>query len=188
MCECSLTAGNYLLSYTNINCGDAPEARDGYFTTYYAFNKIVLDDTSSLQKCTALKNQTMAGIQLNSPSLLKHIALYEKALGVGISVISAWGGNKRVYQPNPQYTMQIILYHIHSDMNDWGLMPSLHTLMHYWERVITVLAVTWPLTIAAVTVVKCGATYVDGMDVWWKLDHLQLCVIHAMLLAIPLNA
>ena len=26
-----------------INCGNAPEARDGYFTTYYSFNKIVLD-------------------------------------------------------------------------------------------------------------------------------------------------
>ena len=43
LCECSLTAGNYLLSYTNINCGNAPEARDGYFTTHYSFNKIVLD-------------------------------------------------------------------------------------------------------------------------------------------------
>ena len=43
MCECSLTAGNYLLSYTNTNCGNAPEARDSYFTTYYSFNKIVLD-------------------------------------------------------------------------------------------------------------------------------------------------
>ena len=43
LCECSLTAGNYILSYTNINCGNAPEARDGYFTTYYSFNKIVLD-------------------------------------------------------------------------------------------------------------------------------------------------
>ena len=43
LCECSLTAGNYLLSYTNINCGNAPEARDGYFATYYSFNKIVLD-------------------------------------------------------------------------------------------------------------------------------------------------
>ena len=41
--ECSLTAGNYLLSYTNINCGNVPEARDSYFTTYYSFNKIVLD-------------------------------------------------------------------------------------------------------------------------------------------------
>ena len=27
----------------NTNCGNAPEARDGYFTTYYSFNKIVLD-------------------------------------------------------------------------------------------------------------------------------------------------
>ena len=43
LCECSLTAGNYLLSYTNINGGNVPEARDGYFTTYYSFNKIVLD-------------------------------------------------------------------------------------------------------------------------------------------------
>ena len=41
--ECSLMAGNYLLSYTNTNCGNAPEARDGFFTTYYSFNKIVLD-------------------------------------------------------------------------------------------------------------------------------------------------
>ena len=36
-------AGNYLLSYTNTNCRNAPEARDSYFTTYYSFNKIVLD-------------------------------------------------------------------------------------------------------------------------------------------------
>ena len=43
LCECSLNAGNYLLSYTNINCRNTPEARDGYFTTYYSFNKIVLD-------------------------------------------------------------------------------------------------------------------------------------------------
>ena len=43
LCECSLTTGNYLLSYTNIKCGNTPEARAGYFTTYYSFNKIVLD-------------------------------------------------------------------------------------------------------------------------------------------------
>ena len=43
LCDCSLTTGNHLLSYTNINCGNAPEARDGYFTTYYSFNKIILD-------------------------------------------------------------------------------------------------------------------------------------------------
>ena len=43
LCECSLTAGNYALSYTNINCENVPEARDSYFATYYSFNKIVLD-------------------------------------------------------------------------------------------------------------------------------------------------
>ena len=43
LCECSLTASNYLLSQTDTNCRDMPEARDGYFTTYYAFNKIILD-------------------------------------------------------------------------------------------------------------------------------------------------
>ena len=43
LCECSLTAGNYLLSKTASNCVDMPEAKDGFFTTYYAFNKIVLD-------------------------------------------------------------------------------------------------------------------------------------------------
>ena len=43
LCECSLTAGNYLLTQTDTNCGDMPEAGDSYFTTYYAFNKIILD-------------------------------------------------------------------------------------------------------------------------------------------------
>ena len=32
-----------MLSQTDTNCGDMPEGRDGYFTTYYAFNKIILD-------------------------------------------------------------------------------------------------------------------------------------------------
>ena len=43
LCECSLMAGNYLLSFTNTNCGNTPEARDSYFITYYSFNKRVLD-------------------------------------------------------------------------------------------------------------------------------------------------
>ena len=43
LCECSLTAGNYLLSQAASNCGGMPEAKDGFFTTYYAFNRIVLD-------------------------------------------------------------------------------------------------------------------------------------------------
>ena len=43
LCKCSLTAGNYLFSQSDTNCGDMPEARDAYFTTYYTFNKIILD-------------------------------------------------------------------------------------------------------------------------------------------------
>ena len=42
LCECSLTAGNYLLSQAASNCGGMSEAKDGFFTTYYAFNRIVL--------------------------------------------------------------------------------------------------------------------------------------------------
>ena len=36
-------AGNYLLSQAASNCGGMPEAKDGFFTTYYAFNQVVLD-------------------------------------------------------------------------------------------------------------------------------------------------
>ena len=43
LCECSLMAGNYLLSQATSNCGGMPEVKDGFFTTYYAFNHIVLD-------------------------------------------------------------------------------------------------------------------------------------------------
>ena len=43
LCECSLMAGNYLLSQAASNCGGMPEVKDGFFTTYYAFSRIVLD-------------------------------------------------------------------------------------------------------------------------------------------------
>ena len=43
LCECFLTAGNYLLSQRASNCGDIPEAKDSIVTAYFAFNKIVLD-------------------------------------------------------------------------------------------------------------------------------------------------
>ena len=43
LCECSLTAGNDLLSQATSNCGGMPEVKDGFFTTYYALNRIVLD-------------------------------------------------------------------------------------------------------------------------------------------------
>ena len=43
LCECSLMAGNYPLNQAASNCGDMPQAKDGFFTTYYALNQIVLD-------------------------------------------------------------------------------------------------------------------------------------------------
>ena len=97
---------------TNIDIKHSMCKKDGRY--------VKLRDTSSLQKRTALKYQSMAGIALHILGLLEHIPLYEKALGVGITVFSTWGGNKRAYQSDPQYTMQIILYHIHSDINYWG--------------------------------------------------------------------
>ena len=39
LCECSLTAGNYLLCQAASNCGGMPEVKDDFFTTYYAFNR-----------------------------------------------------------------------------------------------------------------------------------------------------
>ena len=62
LCECSLTAGNYLLSYTNINCGNAPEARDGSFTTYYSFNKIILDVIMEKFDIQVDENKTQAAL------------------------------------------------------------------------------------------------------------------------------
>ena len=58
LCECSLTAGNYLLSYMNINCGNAPEARDSYFTTYYSFNKMdIITENFDIQVGENTRNQ-----------------------------------------------------------------------------------------------------------------------------------
>ena len=44
----------------NINCGNSPEARDSYFTTYYTFNKIVLDvitENFNIQVDESTRNQ-----------------------------------------------------------------------------------------------------------------------------------
>ena len=67
LCECSLMAGNYLLSYSNTNCRNAPEARDGYFITYYLFNKIVLDIITKKFDIQVDKNtQTQAALLHNN--------------------------------------------------------------------------------------------------------------------------
>ena len=38
-----VNAHDYLLSQATSNCEGTPEVKDGFFTTYYAFNRIVLD-------------------------------------------------------------------------------------------------------------------------------------------------
>ena len=72
---------------------------------------VKLRDTSSLQKHTALKYQSMARIALHSPGLLEHIPLYEKTLSVGITVISAQGGNKGIPVQSPIYRAEYSLSH-----------------------------------------------------------------------------
>ena len=71
--------------------------------------------TFSLQKLTALEYQKNAGIPYNTSGILHHIPLYEKSLQVGITVISARSGNKRVYKGNSSYKLQVILYHISNE-------------------------------------------------------------------------
>ena len=173
----------------NANCNNRDLCRN-----YHSMHKkdrryVNLREMNSLQKRTALKYQSMAGIQMCSPGLLKHIPLYEKALGVSITMISALGGNKRIYQSDPQYHMQIILYHIHSDINDWGhlaVITRINALLgksYYCSQ-----CEVWPLTTAQVIDVECGVIYVDEMVASWRMHLSQLCAIHAMLLAILLNA
>ena len=69
----------------------------------------------SLQKCTALEYQKKVGIPYYTLGILDHIPLYEKSLQVGITVISARSGNKRVYKGSSSYKLQVTLYHISNE-------------------------------------------------------------------------
>ena len=84
--------------------------------------------------------------------------------------------------------MQIILYHLHSDINGLGHYAVITCINALLGKVITVLIVMWFLTTVQVINVECGIIYVDEMVVWQRMHQLQWCVIHAMLLAILPNA
>ena len=43
LCECSLSARNFMLEQSTMVCGASEAAKDGFFTTYYAINKIIFD-------------------------------------------------------------------------------------------------------------------------------------------------
>ena len=76
LCECSLTAGNYLLSQTDTNCGDMPEARDSYFTTYYTFNKIILDVIT-----------VKFNIQVDNRTIMQSTLLHDDIPGYNLSTL-----------------------------------------------------------------------------------------------------
>ena len=71
---------------------------------------------TSLQKRTALQYQRKVGIPTFSPGLIEHIPLYEKALQITITVISVWGGNKRVYKSNMLCVHVLFLFLVDSLM------------------------------------------------------------------------
>ena len=90
--------------------------------------------TTSLQKSTALKYQSKAGIPLYSIGTMESIPKYEKALEVGISVASARGGNKKVYQGNKNYKKQIVLYHIQTPDVPNGHFAVITTMTGFLSR------------------------------------------------------
>ena len=75
---------------------------------------------SSLQKSTALQYQAKAGLPLYSKGTLEQIPAYECALQIGITVIAARAGNKKVYGGNKSHDIQIALYHIMSNEGKEG--------------------------------------------------------------------
>ena len=75
LCECSLTAGNYL-SRTDTNYGDMPETRDGYFTTYYTFNKIILDIST-----------VKFDIQVDDRTIMQSILLHDEIPGYNLPTL-----------------------------------------------------------------------------------------------------
>ena len=86
--------------------------------------------TFSLQKCTALEYKNKIGIPYYTPGILGHIPLYEKSLQVGITVISASSGNKRVYKGNSSYKLQVTLYHISDeDTSHFAVITHINALI-----------------------------------------------------------
>ena len=104
LCECSLTAGNYLLSQAASNCRGTPEVKHGFFTTYYSFNRLVLDvlmekfdvqvDEDTITQPTLLHNDIpgydLPAIDFVSPSeeaqeshILKEQNIYTLRRGAG---------------------------------------------------------------------------------------------------------
>ena len=72
-------------------------------------------NTISLQKQVAVQLQREANIPHNKEGVLTDIPLYEKSLGVGITVVSTRSGNKKVHNSDKSYSTQIVLCHVKND-------------------------------------------------------------------------
>ncbi len=70
---------------------------------------------ATLQRETALRYMRMAGIPGHRVGLISDLPLYEKALQVGITLVSARSGNKKVHCSNKEYASQIVLYHVEDE-------------------------------------------------------------------------
>ena len=65
-----------MLSQTDTNCGDMPEARDSYFTTCYAFNKIILDVIT-----------VKFDIQVDDRTIMQSTLLHDDILGYNLPTL-----------------------------------------------------------------------------------------------------
>ena len=72
-------------------------------------------NTISLHKQVAVQLQREANIPHNKEGVLTDIPLYKKSLCVGITVVSARSGNKKVHNSDKSYSTQIVLYYVEND-------------------------------------------------------------------------
>ena len=102
------------------------------------------------------------GIPYYTPGILDHIPLHEKSLQVGITVISARSGNKRVYKGNSSYKLQVTLNHIsNEDTCHFAVITRINALIsraYYCNDCDKV------STTGIIIGVQFGVTFVEGMD------------------------
>ena len=141
--------------------------------------------TFSLQKHTALEYQKKMGIPYYTPGILDHIPLYEKSLQVGITVISARCGNKRVYKGNSSYKLQVTLYHISDEgICHFAVITHINALLSRTYYIIATIAIKVSTT-GIIIGVQFGATFVEEMDAFLMKKMLLCNVPSVMLHVIP---
>ena len=90
--------------------------------------------TFSLQKRTALEYQRKAGLCFGKIGVLTDVPLYERTLQIGITVISARSGNKKVHVGNKAFSKQVILYHIQPEPTSPGHFAVITSMTGFLSR------------------------------------------------------